>query len=50
MKLEADITWFPVPSPPLGGFAFAKIFAFGILLSPVVASVPKPNVVVSKLL
>ena len=50
MKLEAALTWFPGPSPPLGGIAFAKILAFGILLSPFVASVPEPNVVVSKLL
>ena len=51
MRLKADITWFPGNSPPLGGFAFAKILAFVILLSPFVASVPtKPNVVVSKLL
>ena len=50
MRLETDITWFPGPSPSLGGFAFAKILAFGILLSPFVASVPEPNVVVSKFL
>ena len=50
MKLEAAITWFPGPSPPLGWIAFAKILAFGILLSPFVASVPEPNVVVSKFL